>query len=124
MFAAYILGRIGRRIGFAIGSLFGTAGGLISVFAVFHSLFWSFCLGTALIGAYQGFAQYYSIAAADSVTAEFKSRAISTVLAGGVLAAQAGPALAALTSTQNPGVMFAGAYLLVAVLARIATATS
>src|SRR6476619_2033862 len=52
VFAAYILGRIGRRLGFAVGSLCGTAGGLISVFAVFHSSFWIFCLGTALIGAY------------------------------------------------------------------------
>ncbi len=121
VFAAIILGRIGRRLGFAVGSLCGTAGGLISVFAVFHGNFWLFCLGTALIGAYQGFAQYYSIAAADSVTAEFKSRAISTVLAGGVLAALAGPALAALTSTLVPGVMFAGAYMLVAVLALVAT---
>jgi predicted MFS family arabinose efflux permease len=124
MFAAYILGRIGRRLGFAIGSLCGTAGGLISVFAVFHSSFWIFCLGTALIGAYQGFAQYYSIAAADSVSAEFKSRAISTVLAGGVLAALAGPFLASLTSTLIPGVMFAGAYMLVALLALAATAVT
>ena len=121
VFAAYVIGRIGRRLGFAVGSLCGTIGGLVSVFAVFHANFWLFCLGTALIGAYQGFAQYYSIAAADSVTAEFKSRAISTVLAGGVLAALAGPALAALTSTLIPGVMFAGAYMLVAVLALLAT---
>src|SRR3569623_559688 len=55
LFAAYILGRIGRRIGFAIGALCGTASGLISVFAVIHSSFWIFCLGTGLIGGYQGF---------------------------------------------------------------------
>jgi predicted MFS family arabinose efflux permease len=122
VFAAFIIGRIGRRFGFAIGSLSGAAGGLVSVYAVFHGQFWLFCLGTALIGAYQGFAQYYSIAAADSVAAPQKSRAISTVLAGGVLAALAGPALAAMTSTFIPGVMFAGAYMLVAVMALIATA--
>jgi len=121
VFAAFIIGRIGRRFGFAIGSLCGAAGGLVSVYAVFHSQFWVFCLGTALIGAYQGFAQYYSIAAADSVAAAQKSRAISTVLAGGVLAALAGPALAALTSTAIPGAMFAGAYMLVAVMALVAT---
>ena len=57
--AAYILGRIGRRMGFAIGSLCGAAGGLISVWAVFHAEFWVFCAGTALIGAYQGFAQFF-----------------------------------------------------------------
>ena len=120
--AAYILGRIGRRMGFAVGSLCGATGGLISVWAVFHADFWVFCAGTALIGAYQGFAQFFSIAAADSVAAPQKARAISTVLAGGVLAALAGPALAAVTSNVIPGVMFAGAYLLVAVLALIATA--
>ena len=121
VFAAHVIARIGRRFGFAIGSLCGTAGGLVSVVAVFHAQFWLFCLGTALIGAYQGFAQYYSIAAADSVASEYKSRAISTVLAGGVLAALAGPALAAVTSTLFPGVMFAGAYLLVALLALAST---
>jgi predicted MFS family arabinose efflux permease len=120
--AAYILGRIGRRMGFAVGSLCGATGGLISVWAVFHADFWVFCAGTALIGAYQGFAQFFSIAAADSVAAPQKARAISTVLAGGVLAALAGPALAAVTSNVIPGVMFAGAYLLVAVLALVATA--
>lgn len=121
VFAAYIMGRIGRRLGFAVGTLCGTAGGLVSVFAVFHASFWIFCIGTALIGAYQGFAQYFSVAAADSVTVPQKSRAISTVLAGGVLAALAGPAMAAATSGLIPGVMFAGAYFLVAILALIGT---
>jgi len=120
--AAFILGRIGRHIGFAIGSLCGALGGVTSVFAVMHGLFWVFCIGTALIGAYQGFAQFYSIAAADSVDTAHKSRAISTVLAGGVLAAILGPALAAATRDLIPNVMFAGAYLAVAVLALASTA--
>jgi predicted MFS family arabinose efflux permease len=119
VFAALILGRIGRRLGFAVGALCGASGGLISVWATFHDNFWAFCIGTAFIGAYQGFAQYFSIAAADSVEAARKSRAISTVLAGGVLAALAGPALAAATKDLIPGVMFAGAYLMVAILAAI-----
>jgi MFS family permease len=119
--AAFVLGRLGRRLGFALGSLSGALGGLTSVYATFHGLFWIFCIGTALIGAYQGFAQYYSIAAADSVDTAHKSRAISTVLAGGVLAAIAGPALAAATRDLIPNVMFAGAYLLVAVLALLST---
>ena len=120
--AAFILGRIGRRLGFAVGALCGALGGLTSVYATFHSQFWVFCIGTALIGAYQGFAQFFSIAAADSVDAAHKSRAISTVLAGGVLAAIAGPALATFTRDLIPNVMFAGAYLSVAVLALVSTA--
>ena len=119
--AAFILGRIGRRMGFAVGSLCGAIGGLTSVYATFHGQFWIFCIGTALIGAYQGFAQFFSIAAADSVDSAHKSRAISTVLAGGVLAAIAGPALAAATKDLIPNVMFAGAYLSVAILALAST---
>jgi predicted MFS family arabinose efflux permease len=119
--AAFILGRIGRRLGFAVGSLAGAIGGLVSVYATFQGSFWVFCIGTALIGVYQGFAQFYSIAAADSVEPVKKSRAISTVLAGGVLAAIAGPALAAATRDLVPNVMFAGAYLLVALLALLST---
>ena len=120
--AAFILGRLGRRTGFALGSLAGAAGGLTSVYATMHGSFGVFCVGTALIGAYQGFAQYYSIAAADSVEPAKKSRAISTVLAGGVLAAIAGPALADASKDLIPHVMFAGAYQLVAVLALLSTA--
>jgi MFS family permease len=119
--AAFIIGRLGRRIGFAIGSLCGASGGLVSVWAVVHGQFWIFCIGTTLIGAYQGFAQFYSIAAADSVSTAQKSRAIATVLAGGVLAALAGPALATWTKDLIPGAMFAGAYLLVSGLALIST---
>jgi predicted MFS family arabinose efflux permease len=119
--AAFILGKIGRRLGFAVGSLCGALGGLTSVYATFHGNFWVFCIGTLLIGGYQGFAQFYSIAAADAVEPARKSRAIATVLAGGVIAAIAGPALANFTRDIIPNVMFAGAYLLVAVLALLST---
>lgn len=114
--AALILARIGRRIGFAIGALCGAAGGLVSVYAVMHANFWLFCLGTLGVGAYQGFSQFYSLAAADSVSLARKSRAISTVLAGGVIAAILGPMLATWSKDLIPGVMFAGAYLMVAVI--------
>lgn len=115
--AAFLMARWGRRIGFTVGALCGTIGGLVSVWAVMHANFWVFCLGTVGVGAFQGFAQFYSLAAADSVQAARKSRAISTVLAGGVIAALLGPLLANWTRDLIPNVMFAGAYLLVAVLA-------
>jgi predicted MFS family arabinose efflux permease len=89
---------------------------LISVAAVYTSDFWLFCLGTALVGVFQAFAQYYRLAAADAVPAEAKSRAISVVLTGGVIAAIAGPALAAWAKDLFPAATFAGAYLMVALL--------
>ncbi|KAG1245791.1 hypothetical protein G6F65_021036 [Rhizopus arrhizus] len=86
-FASLLMQRIGRRNGFALGALAGAAGGGLSVWAVFHADFWVFCVGTALVGVFQAFAQYYRLAAADAVEPAAKSRAISVVMAGGVIAA-------------------------------------
>jgi MFS family permease len=116
MFASHLMQRIGRRLGFALGGLIGACGGAISVSAVFAGAFWSFCLGTACVGVFQAFAQYYRLAAADSVPPAAKSRVISTVLAGGVIAAILGPALAAWSKDLFPVALFAGAYLMVAIL--------
>ncbi|MGL4285851.1 MAG: MFS transporter [Phreatobacter sp.] len=115
IFASLLMERIGRRWGFTLGALFGALGGLISVLAVFRGDFWLFCLGTAGVGAFQAFAQYYRLAAADSVPDDAKAKAISTVLAGGVIAAVLGPALAAWSKDLYP-VLFAGSYLMVFLL--------
>jgi MFS family permease len=114
LFAALLMQRIGRRWGFALGAATCAGGGLVSVWSVFHDDFWLFCLGTAAVGVFQAFAQYYRLAAADSVHGDenAKARAISTVLAGGVIAAVLGPALAAWSKDLFP-VLFAGAYLMV-----------
>jgi len=116
-FASLLMQRIGRRNGFTLGALAGAAGGGISVWAVFHSDFWAFCAGTALVGVFQAFAQYYRLAAADAVEPAAKTRAISVVMAGGVIAAIAGPALANASRDLFAPVTFAGAYLMVALLA-------
>ncbi|SED86336.1 Predicted arabinose efflux permease, MFS family [Rhizobiales bacterium GAS191] len=116
LFASFLLQRLGRQLGFTLGALIGACGGAVSVWSVFHADFWTFCLGTAAVGVFQAFAQYYRLAAADSVEAPAKSRAISTVLAGGVIAAILGPALAAWSKDLFPAALFAGAYLMVAIL--------
>ncbi|AYR24872.1 MFS transporter [Herbaspirillum rubrisubalbicans] len=113
-FAAFLIQRLGRRWAFVLGAASCCVGGLISVWSVFHAQFWSFCAGTALVGVFQAFAQYYRLAAADAVSEAAKSRAISTVLAGGVIAALVGPALAAWSKDWFPTALFAGAYLVVA----------
>jgi len=118
-FAAFLIQRLGRRRSFALGAFVGAVGGVISVWSVFHGQFWSFCVGTAAVGVFQAFAQYYRLAAADAVAPMFKSRAISTVLAGGVIAAVLGPALAAWSKDLFPAALFAGAYLMVAALAAL-----
>lgn len=113
--ASLLMVRTGRRAGFMLGSLFPVLGGLVSVRAIATGDFALFCAGTACVGVFQGFATYYRYAAADDALPERRPRAISTVLAGGVLAAVAGPFIATagrdLLATE-----FAGSYLLVTVL--------
>ncbi len=115
-FAAQLIQRIGRRAAFTLGASIGGIGGLISVSAVWHGQFWTFCLGTSAVGVFQAFAQYYRLAAADAVSSEEKGRAVSMVLTGGVVAAILGPALAAWSKDLFAAVLFAGAYLMVALL--------
>lgn len=114
--ASFVMSRIGRRRGFLIGASAGMCGGMISVEALVHRSFPAFCVGTALVGIFQAFAQYYRLAAADCVEGAAKQRAISAVLAGGVFAALAGPQLAKSSMNALGGDPYAGAYLLVAVL--------
>ncbi|WP_448097634.1 MFS transporter [Luteibacter yeojuensis] len=117
-FAAQLMRRVGRRRAFITGAGACAVGGCVSVWSVIHGDFWLFCLGTAAVGVFQAFAQYYRLAAADLVGGNAKARAISTVLAGGVLAAVLGPLLAA-WSRNWLSTVFAGSYLAVALLGAI-----
>ncbi|MGQ0709336.1 MAG: MFS transporter [Rhodoferax sp.] len=92
--ASLFMQRWGRRAGFALGAALGCSAGLLAATALWMQHFGLFVLANMLVGAYQGFAQYYRFAAADAASAAFKSRAISWVVAGGVVAALAGPNLA------------------------------
>lgn len=85
--------RVGRRVGFVAGASLGVLGGLIAAAGVATSSLLPLCLGTLLVGTYQAFAQFYRFAASEVSTPQFQPRAIALVLAGGVVAALAGPAL-------------------------------
>ncbi|MDH3638945.1 MAG: MFS transporter [Gammaproteobacteria bacterium] len=114
--ASLLMRRVGRRAGFVTGLALGVVGAVGCVAAMLAGSFAGFCLGSVLIGACNGFAQYYRFAAADVATDEFRSRAISLVLAGGVIAAFIGPNLANLSKTWVPSAMFAGGFLSIAFL--------
>lgn len=95
--ASFILKKLGQRKGFMIGTLIGMLAGLVSWYGIIHQSFWIFSVGNMLLGAYQGFTQYYRFAAADAVPNAAKSKAISFVIAAGVVAAFTGPSLARFT---------------------------
>jgi len=108
--AAMLMEKIGRKNGFMLSTLFGIAGSLISLLAILESEFWLFVVGNMLIGIFNGFASYYRFSAADAVDQGHKSRAISYVLAGGVVAAFVGTNLANLTHDMIDTAEFAGSY--------------
>jgi len=90
--ASLLMKRIGRRAGFMIGAGGGgAAGAALAAYGIAEDSFVLFNLGNLLLGIYQAFAMYYRFAAADCASGTFRSRAISLVLAGGVVAAILGP---------------------------------
>jgi MFS family permease len=118
--ASLLMKRIGRRQGFAAGAIAGGLGaGLCSV-AIAVESFAGFCAGSALLGLLAGAAQYYRFAAADAVAEALRPRAISLVLAGGLVAAFSGPNLARWGRTALDGPEFLGSYAVLAGLQIVA----
>src|SRR5882672_7262557 len=83
--------RVGRRNGFLTGGAFGLAGAILTTWAMVTANFALLCVGTLLFGVYNAFGQYYRFAAADTATPDFKAKAISYVLAGGLVGGIVGP---------------------------------
>ena len=114
--ASMLMRRVGRRRGFAVGSLIGVIGGAACLYGIEQADFPVFCLGALLFGFFSGFAQLYRFAAADVAPDAFKSKAISLVLTGGLVAAFVGPELALLGQDMVDGVPFFASYIFMVVL--------
>lgn len=110
--ASLLMRQVGRKVGFILGSLIGVGSGLLSAYAVLLSNFWLFAFGAFLFGLFAGFAQLYRFAAADIASENFKSKAISLVLAGGVVSGFLGPESAKIGQHMVSSTPFVGAYLI------------
>jgi len=117
--ASMLMARIGRRGGFSIGALTGIASGLVSTIAIFQQSFLLLCFGAVLQGAAIAFAWYYRFAAADSAEPAHRAKAISLVMAGGVIAGFLGPETAKWAVDWLSPVVFAGVYVMVMVFSAI-----
>ncbi len=109
-FASLLMKRIGRKGGFTVGALIGIAGAAVCCLALLRGDFWLFVAGTTIFGVYNAFGQYYRFAAADAAVGDFKAKAISYVLAGGLVGGIVGPTVSKYTKDALP-VAFLGAYL-------------
>ncbi len=114
--------RVGRRTGFQLGAMTAFLAALLASYAIFERSFPLFCLATAMTGVYQAFAQYYRFAAADTASEAFRPKAISWVMAGGLVAAVAGPQIVILTKDAFAPVIFAGSFVASACTALLAIA--
>ncbi len=106
----------GRQRAFQLGLCVAIGSTALCAWAAFSGYFWVLVAGTLLAGYYNANAGLYRFAATELVTTPFKEKAISWVLAGGILGAVAGPNLARLTRNALP-VEFAGAYAALAIVA-------
>jgi len=114
--AALLMRHWGRRRAFLFGTLFGMVGGLIATWGLFIGQFWVFVGAMVSVGFFNAFSQNLRFAAAEAAPLEWRSRAISFVVGGGLIAAFVGPEIAKLTKDVYADYVFAGTYVTVAVI--------
>ena len=109
------MARYGRRAGFIVGTLGGTLGAATGALGLYTGSFALFVLGALFSGIYMSAQGFYRFAAADMASDAFRPKAISWVMAGGLLSAIVGPELVKLTNDAFV-IPFLGTYLTVIVL--------
>ena len=117
--AALWMAKVGRRRGFMMGSAIAVAGAVTCALALWLGSFALFCFGTAVIGIYTAFGLQYRFAAAEVAAPEFRAKAISLVLAGGIAGGFLGPQ-ASLWAKDLLGVPFLGSFLVLSAFALVA----
>ncbi|WP_461473192.1 MFS transporter [Pararhodobacter sp.] len=105
-----LMQRAGRRAGFTMGTVAGATGAAIGALGLLYGSFALFLLGSLFTGIYMSAQGFYRFAATDTASDEFKPKAISYVMAGGLLSAIIGPQLVKVTSDMML-VPFLGTYI-------------
>ncbi|ASM72555.1 MULTISPECIES: MFS transporter [Roseobacteraceae] len=107
-----IMQRFGRRAGFFVGATGGAVGGIVGAYGLYLGSFPIFLAGSFLTGIYMSAQGFYRFAAADTASDEFRPKAISYVMAGGLVSAVIGPQVVKLTADAYV-IPFLGTYLAV-----------
>ncbi|WP_447748514.1 MFS transporter [Variovorax boronicumulans] len=113
--------RFGRRGSFQIGLAVAIGSALLCAYAAFSKNFWLLCFATLVAGYYNANAGLYRFAAAELALPAWREKAVSMVMAGGLIGAVAGPNLATFTR-EALSVPFAGAYIALAAVALLSMA--
>ena len=89
--ASLWMARVGRRTGFVAGALINVAGCALAVLAISRGSFVLYCVATGVMGIYNAIGLQYRFAAAEVAAPADRAKAISLVLAGGVVGGFLGP---------------------------------
>jgi len=107
---SWIMQKYGRRAGFMLGTGAGAMGGAVSAYGLYSGSFTIYLIGSLITGIYMSAQGFYRFAAADTATEEFRPKAISYVMAGGLVSALIGPQLVKVTA-EAMVIPFLGTYL-------------
>ncbi|GLT11034.1 MFS transporter [Sulfitobacter porphyrae] len=111
-----LMGRFGRRIGFAAGGVLALAGAALGASALVSGNFVLLCLAHFILGAALSSFQYFRFAAAEVVSPEWQPVAISLMLTSGLVAAIGGPQVFIMAKDALAPIPLAGAYVALAVV--------
>jgi len=118
--ASLVMQRVGRRLGFFLAATIAATGGGTFVFALAEQSFVLFCAGAGLVGASMGFSQQFRFAAAESVSIDRVSHAVSFILLGSIAGGFIGPELVARSAEADAEAPYALAFELLIALYAIA----
>lgn len=118
--ASLLMKQVGRRAGFQAGTAIGVLGALVCTAALYLAKFWLLCAGMFVMGMYTSFGKYYRFAAADVAAPDFRAKAISLTLAGGIVGGILGPEMAKRTKDLFADHLFLGTYLSLAFVCLVA----
>ncbi|MCR9127790.1 MAG: MFS transporter [Rhodobacteraceae bacterium] len=96
-----LMQRFGRRAGFLVGAAGGFLGAAISAYALTVGSFALFLVGSYLTGIYMSAQGFYRFAATDTASDAYRPKAISYVMAGGLLSAIVGPQIVSYLSSNT-----------------------
>ncbi|WP_340150150.1 MFS transporter [uncultured Sneathiella sp.] len=118
--ASLFMRQVGRKMGFMFGAVIGMTGAAICSYAIWIGHFWAFVFGAILVGMYTAFGNYYRFAAVDIAGEKNRSKAVSYVLAGGVIAGFIGPQIASHSKDLFAPFLYMGSYLSIVLLGFLA----
>ena len=116
IFAAFLMSKIGRKLGFMIGCMITSFAGLLAAYSVINFFFILFCFSNLLVGLGTAFSSQYRFAAAESVQKKYIPKSISAILLASMVGALLGPNIASLAKDIISTSTYSGSYLFLSFL--------